>query len=262
MCYFNSINLNIGDIIKMSNKEKKIEKQINLNVVSGFQFTQWPIIKENNSSTDLLLEMAHWEFIPSWINNNKELEVSREKFTTLNAKGETLLESKMYKDAALKRRCLVLSSGFYEWRYFKAIGEKKENAYPYFIRQKGKSVFLIAGIYQPWTDKTTGETIDSFAIVTTAANELMSKVHNKKKRMPTILTEVLATEWISDLCSEQKIKEIANYSFPSDQLEAYPIKKDFKTSTSPQEKYNYPALPPLDASEGLSNELPFVYPSF
>ena len=109
MCYFNSINLNVGDIIKIANKEKKIVKQVRSNVTSGFEYTQWPIIKDTNNSSELLLEMAHWEFIPSWIHNTKELEMSREKFTTLNAKGENLLESKMYRDATLKRRCIVLS---------------------------------------------------------------------------------------------------------------------------------------------------------
>ena len=258
MCYFNSINLNIGDIIKISNKEKKIDKQVKSNVTSGFEFTQWPIIKENNNSTDLLLEMAHWEFIPSWIHNTKELEVSREKFTTLNAKGENLLESKMYRDASLKRRCIVLSSGFYEWRHYKPVGTKKENAYPYFITIKNKPVFFMAGIYQPWTDKNTGETIDSFAIVTTAANDLMSKVHNKKKRMPAILNESLAQEWLQEELPESRIKEIANFQLADQDMEAISIRKDFKISAHPQEKFVYAELPSLNQSEGFSNELPFV----
>ena len=259
MCYFNSINLNIGDIIKISNKEKKINKKIQSNITSGFEYTQWPIIKEDlNSAVHLLLEMAHWEFIPSWIHNTKELELSREKFTTLNAKGENLLESKMYRDASLKRRCIVLSSGFYEWRHYKPIGAKKENAYPYFITIKDKPVFFMAGIYQPWTDKNTGETIDSFAIVTTAANTLMAKVHNKKKRMPTILSESLAHEWIQDELNESRIKEIANFQLDDEYMEANSIRKDFKISAYPQEKFIYPELPSLDKSEGFTNELPFV----
>lgn len=258
MCYFNSINLNVGDIIKIANKEKKIVKQVRSNVTSGFEYTQWPIIKETHNSSELLLEMAHWEFIPSWIHNTKELEMSREKFTTLNAKGENLLESKMYRDATLKRRCIVLSSGFYEWRHYKPVGAKKENAYPYFITIKGKPVFLMAGIYQQWIDKNTGETIDSFAIVTTAANDLMSKVHNKKKRMPTILNENLAQEWLQEELNESRIKEIANFQLAAEEMEATSIRKDFKISAHPQEKFIYAELPSLNQSEGFSNELPFV----
>jgi putative SOS response-associated peptidase YedK len=258
MCYFNSINLNIGDIIKISNKEKKIDKQIQSNITSGFEYPQWPIIKDNHNSTDLLLEMAHWEFIPSWINTSRELSLSRDKFTTLNAKAENLLDSRMYRDAALKRRCLMLSSGFYEWRHYKPIGAKKENAYPYFISLPGHQYFFMAGIYQPWTDKETGETTDSFAIVTTAANTLMAKVHNKRKRMPCILTEKFANEWLQEELNETRIKEIANFQFPDNDMQAYSIRKDFKNAVSPQEKFTYPELPPLDQSEGLTNELPFI----
>jgi putative SOS response-associated peptidase YedK len=258
MCYFNSINLNAGDIIKISNKEKKIDTATKSNITSGFEFTQWPIIKTDSISNGIKLEMTHWEFIPSWINTSKDLSISREKFTTLNAKAENLLDSRMYRDAAMKRRCLVLSSGFYEWRHYKPVGAKKENAYPYFISVSGQHYFFMAGIHQPWTDKETGETIDSFAIVTTAANTLMSKVHNKKKRMPCLLNESLASEWLKEDLSESRIKEIANFQFPDDHMQAYTIRKDFKIAVDPQEKFIYPELPSLDQSEGFTNELPFI----
>jgi putative SOS response-associated peptidase YedK len=116
----------------------------------------------------------------------------------------------------------------------------------------------MAGIYQPWTDKNTGETIDSFAIVTTAANDLMSKVHNKKKRMPTILSESLAHEWLQEGLIESRIKEIANFQLANEDMEAISIRKDFKTAVHPQEKFVYAELPSLDQSEGFTNELPFV----
>jgi putative SOS response-associated peptidase YedK len=119
-------------------------------------------------------------------------------------------------------------------------------------------VFFMAGIYQPWTDKNTGEIIDSFAIVTTAANDLMSKVHNKKKRMPTILSENLAHEWLQEGLTESSIKEIANFQLDDDDMEAHSIRKDFKIAAHPQEKFVYAELPPLDLSEGFTNELPFV----
>jgi putative SOS response-associated peptidase YedK len=138
------------------------------------------------------------------------------------------------------------------------VGAKKENAYPYFITIKNKPVFFMAGIYQPWTDKNTGETIDSFAIVTTAANDLMSKVHNKKKRMPTILNENLAQEWLQEELPESRIKEIANFQLADHDMEAISIRKDFKISAHPQEKFVYAELPSLNQSEGFSNELPFV----
>lgn len=61
----------------------------------------------------------------------------------------------------------------------------------------------MAGIWQPWVDKETGESIDTFAIVTTKANELMSVIHNSKIWMPTILPEDLAWKWIMEDISEE-----------------------------------------------------------
>jgi putative SOS response-associated peptidase YedK len=48
----------------------------------------------------------------------------------------------------------------------------------------------MAGIWQPWTDKATGEYVETFSIVTTKANKLMEQVHNSKTRMPTISMKI------------------------------------------------------------------------
>lgn len=154
----------------------------------------------------------------------------------------------MFRNAALKRRCLVLATHFYEWRHFKPEGSAKEKAYPYAIELPESPYFYMAGIWQPWTDKETGETIDTFAIVTTKANELMAQVHNKKERMPTILTEDLAYEWIMEDLSEERIQEIASYQLPSDYMAAYTISKEFKALENPLEPFEYEELPGLDVA--------------
>ena len=103
----------------------------------------------------------------------------------------------------------------------------------------------MAGIWQPWTDQETGEMIDTFAIVTTKANALMEQIHNKKKRMPLILPDTLAWEWIQEGLSPERINEIANYHIPSEKMEAYTITKDFRTSGDPMAKCGYKELPEL-----------------
>ena len=103
----------------------------------------------------------------------------------------------------------------------------------------------MAGIWQPWIDKETGETMDTFAIVTTLANDLMEEIHNTKKRMPTILTEELAWEWIMSDLSEERIKEIASYQIPSLSMSACTIHKSFKTAADPLEAFSYDDLPAI-----------------
>ncbi|MGN6567578.1 MAG: SOS response-associated peptidase family protein [Flavipsychrobacter sp.] len=104
--------------------------------------------------------------------------------------------------------------------------------------------FFMAGIWQLWTDKQTGERIDTFAVVTTNADELMTRIHNTKKRMPTILTDETTELWLSGDLSEKEITQLATFHTPN-LLEAYTIQKDFRDVLHPKEKYEYPELPPL-----------------
>jgi len=103
----------------------------------------------------------------------------------------------------------------------------------------------MAGIWQPWTDQETGETIEGFSIVTTKANALMEQVHNKRKRMPLILTEQLAREWIREELSEARIQEIAGFQFPSEQMAAYTIEKSFRNTGDPALPFVYEQLPAI-----------------
>jgi putative SOS response-associated peptidase YedK len=105
--------------------------------------------------------------------------------------------------------------------------------------------FFIAGVWQTWTDKDTGEIVDTFALCTTKANKLMEQVHNSKKRQPTILTEDLAYEWIFSDLTEQRITEIATFQIPAEEMQACPIAKDFKEALDPTAAFEYSDLPAL-----------------
>ena len=244
MCYFNSLVAPKGATINLSGTTKQLDP-INRPLQSGFSYHNWPIIK--GSTQNFTIENAHWELIAPWVKTTQEVQAGREKFNTLNATAERLLESKLFKPAALNHRCLVLSSGFYEWRHYKPAGAKKEIAYPYFITLTNQPLFYMAGIYQPWTDKETGETMDTFSIVTTKANAFMEQIHNKKKRMPTILTEAQAVDWLAPNLSENKIMELATSSIDANQLSAYTIHKNFRTDTNPLQSFEYEELPQLNS---------------
>jgi putative SOS response-associated peptidase YedK len=103
----------------------------------------------------------------------------------------------------------------------------------------------MAGIWQPWTDQETGEMIETFAIVTTAANALMSEVHNKKQRMPLMLDEDHAEAWIREDLREDEIRGLVTWQYPSAGMHAQTIRKDFREAMDPTEPFNYPELPPL-----------------
>lgn len=245
MCYYNSLKLPAKKEIKLKGKTKSIPAT-DITVQSGFAYQSWPIIIENNAG-EWEPELAHWEFIPWFIKNLGELQESRKKYNTLNATAEKLFESKVYQAAAKARRCLVLSTGFFEWRHYQRPEDKKAITYPYYIHSANKQeeLLFMAGIWQPWTDQLSGEMVHSFAIVTTQANGLMEKIHNTKKRMPTILPTELAEEWISPI-RENRIQEIAAYQAEEGSLRAYSIAKDFNRGIfNPLEEVEYVHLPPL-----------------
>ena len=89
---------------------KQIEKELGVRaaldtLLSGFQYDNWTILRNTEDKADVEVVKAHWEFIPPWIKNEEELKAARKQgIPWLNATSEKLLSSKMFRDAALKRR--------------------------------------------------------------------------------------------------------------------------------------------------------------
>jgi len=265
MCYHKAVKLSQAENIKLLNTEKFFDSYLfELQPVKdGFMYGNVPVIVPKADCV-WEIEMMEWGFLPVYLSTREAVEKFRRggydengkyrpPMTTLNAMGEELLlPGKMFREAALKRRCLFISTGFFEWRHIHPMGKKGQPLktavkYPYHIKTKGEQqVHLTAGIWQRWTDKQTGETVNTCALVTTKANSLMQQIHNTKNRMPTILTPQLAGEWISDGLPEERITELATFQYPSEQMEAWPIQKEFKTALDPTEVFVYgPELPEL-----------------
>jgi putative SOS response-associated peptidase YedK len=124
--------------------------------------------------------LVRWGFIPSWVKDPKT-------FTLLiNARGETVNDKPAFRNAMKRRRCLVPADGFYEW---KRDGATKR---PYYIRRKDGAPFAFAGLYETWIGPN-GEELDTAAIVTTAANRVLTPIHD---RMPVILTPDAYEMWL------------------------------------------------------------------
>lgn len=263
MCNYLGYKVGHEEYIRLMQIEKQFNSEIALQELrSGFVYGDWPTIVANAEKTDIEIKKMHWEYIPDFVFNMEDLKLIRKgvdpktgarkaAIPWLNAKAENLLvndkgRKAMWADSARKRRCLVIASQFFEWRHYKPAGAKKEMAYPYFIDfYKKNNPRYMAGIYNTWTDRTTGETIDTFVIVTTAANKKMAAIHNTKKRQPTILSEKLSWEWIMEDLSDDRILEIAKFQLPPDEMFEYTISKDFLSSEHPLAPFDYKELPKL-----------------
>ena len=151
-------------------------------IIKAFDFPKTPVITNTNPDT---IQCYQWGLIPSW-SNDKSIQNY-----TLNARIETLEEKPAFKEAN-QNRCLVLADGFYEWKWLTASGSKKEK---YRMSLPKDALFAFAGIYSSWVD-LEGNTTGTYSILTTEANELMRTIHNSKKRMPIVLSEVEEREWL------------------------------------------------------------------
>lgn len=127
-----------------------------------------------------------WGLIPAWAKDEKI------GFRTINAKSETILDKPSFRDCFLRKRCIIPSDGFYEW---KSSGNAKQ---PYRITMKDKSVFALAGLYDTWLSPD-GRRISSCTILTAAANELVEGIHN---RMPVILRKEAIAGWLDRSCQD------------------------------------------------------------
>jgi len=128
------------------------------------------------------LVTLRWGLVPFWA---KESSIGNRM---INARAETVAEKPSFRTAYRKRRCLVLADGFYEWR------KEGDGKTPYFISPASGDPFAFAGLWEDWTDKETGESLQTTTLVTTAANPFMAELH---QRMPVVLVPGTADRWMA-----------------------------------------------------------------
>jgi len=100
-----------------------------------------------------------------------------------NARMETARTLAPFKEGVAKRRCLVPANGFYEWE---TKGKLKS---PHLFTLKDDAPFAFAGCWEPGDEATP----DSYTILTTEPNTLISPIHH---RMPVILTKKTMRSWL------------------------------------------------------------------
>ncbi len=153
------------------------------------------------------LTHLHWGLIPSWA---KEPKIGNRM---INARAETIREKPSFRRSFERRRCLILASGFYEWR---REGTRK---IPMFLRLKSGEVFGFAGLWDLW-HSPQGDEVQSCTIITTEANELMKGIHD---RMPVILPKEAERQWLDPQRKGDPELAALLVPYPPEEMEAYPV---------------------------------------
>lgn len=160
------------------------------------------------------IRILKWGLIPPWTRDMQEAEEIRLK--TFNARAESVNSKPSFSSSFRTKRCIIPVRGFYEWQH---AGKKK---IPWYIYPASGDLFSLAGLYCEWTPPGGSDTLDTFTIITTEANDLMAEIHNSKKRMPVILDRENENRWIAEKLDQAEAIEILKPS-PSEILKAHTI---------------------------------------
>ena len=220
MCFYNSMSAKAtklaaryGRNLSVVEIAEKILKEQEQYRVNAFSFPEYPII-----TSDKELQSFRWGLIPFWTKDEKQAnEIKR---MTLNARADTIFQKPSFREPIMKKRCIVPSTGYFEWRHE---GDKK---IPYYIFLKDEEIFSMAGIYDTWLDKSTGEVVNTFSIITTDANPLTDYIHNTKHRMPAIMSKDDEEKWLDPKLSKSDIEQLL-FPFSASLMDAYIIDIDF-----------------------------------
>jgi putative SOS response-associated peptidase YedK len=149
----------------------------------------------------------YWGTSPEW-SKNKTLS---EKI--INVWSENIPEKTALKKTLMKSRCIIPADGFYAW---KKAGKK--TLIPYRFIATNQDLFSFAGLWEEYED-TDGNEFHTFSIITTAANELVSTVHD---RMPVILDKQSEKIWLSADSPEAELLGVL-LPYPAAKMNLYSI---------------------------------------
>jgi putative SOS response-associated peptidase YedK len=144
------------------------------------------VIRQHPSTGERTLDRLWWGLVPHWC---KDPAGGRRP---INARAETIATLPAFRDAYVRRRCLIPVDNFFEWKASTGPGIKQ----PYAIAMRSGEAFALAGVWENWKRPGTEEWVRTFAIVTCPANDLMAGIHD---RMPVIVPPESYDHWLSTL---------------------------------------------------------------
>jgi putative SOS response-associated peptidase YedK len=148
-----------------------------------------------------------WGLIPHWA---KDAKIG---FKTINARSEEVINKPSFRGAYKNKRCLIPATGFYEWH---GTGKTKV---PYLFLLRDRKMFSFAGLYDIWINEG-GRQIYTYTILTTKANGVVEKVHD---RMPVILAKRDEEIWADNSTFDPATLATLFKPFPEDYMDIYRV---------------------------------------
>lgn len=153
-----------------------------------------------------VLDFLRWGLVPAWARDASGAG------RLINARAETAADKPSFRSAFRHRRCLVPADGFYEWR---TEGGAKQ---PYRITRPDGAPIAFAGLWERWGKGD--EPLETFTILTTAANAVLQPLHD---RMPVIVDPIDFALWLDPTATDPALVEPLLVAPPDDALTYYPV---------------------------------------
>ena len=179
-------------LLNYSNKSYNISPSNLINV----------IYKNNNN---IFVDNLFWSF--SYFNKQNNIT----QFV-INARIETIVSKYLFKESFIKRKCLIISNGYFEW---KKIDNTKQ---PYFISIPKNELMFFGGIWRQEIKNNIKTNV--VCIITKDANKNLSNIHS---RMPLIMSHNEGLEFLND--HDNKFLE-NNKSAVEDDIDYFPVSKN------------------------------------
>jgi putative SOS response-associated peptidase YedK len=179
-----------------------LDYQPHWNIAPG---TLNPVVTRHSPNT---IERMLWGLIPHWARDDSF------KFKTINARVEGIEDKPVYRKPFRYQRCLIPATGFYEW------DKSVKPSIPYYFHLPDEQIFAFAGLFDVWTDPKMGKDIHSYTIITTRANDLVGRIH---QRMPVILHRTDEDTWLNpDISEAERLLPLLR-PYPDAEMEAYAV---------------------------------------
>ena len=167
-----------------------------------------PVVRLNRDTGMREIVLMRWGLIPYW---SKDTKIG---YATINAKAETVATAPAFREAFRRRHCLVPADAFYEWQ--KLDSKRKQ---PFAIALNNRVPYAFAGLWDRWKHPSTRESLESFSIITTDANQVVAPLHN---RMPVILERKDYERWLGAVDPVQAPLDLLR-PFPAEQMIAWKV---------------------------------------
>ena len=141
-----------------------------------------PVVRLNPQTHHRQIDLLSWGFVPHWTTDLKAVR------RPINARAETVATAPMFRDAFVRRRCLVPADLFYEWQ------TTEHGKQPFAVARADGAPLVMGGVWESLR-APNGDILRTYAIITTPANAEMAAVHD---RMPLVLERDQWPVWLGE----------------------------------------------------------------